>query len=134
MHRKNPYETVFSHDDTEIRVGRNAGENEGLSFDKGLRDDDDIWMHASDFPGAHVVVCSGGGKVSPETLTGAATLAARRSKAPRDRNVSVDVVRCKQVAKDPRDKEPGSVFLTGKVRRVIVGRDGACVFPAPIFS
>jgi hypothetical protein len=41
-----------------IYVGKSAVDNDVLSTDKSIRDDDDWWMHAADSAGSHVVVKS----------------------------------------------------------------------------
>ena len=57
-----------------IYVGRNARENDELTF--GLAKSDDLWLHARGTPGSHVVVRLGkGNDPPPETIRDAATLA-----------------------------------------------------------
>jgi predicted ribosome quality control (RQC) complex YloA/Tae2 family protein len=50
----------------EIVVGRNARQNEEVTFAIGKGDD--LWLHARGAPGAHVVIRNGGQPVWPETL------------------------------------------------------------------
>lgn len=57
-----------------ILVGRNARQNEIVTFDEAGRDD--LWLHVRDGPGAHVVVRCGGQPVPEMTLNFAARLAA----------------------------------------------------------
>lgn len=82
----------------EVLVGRDARENDALTF--GAGSDDDLWFHAHDVPGAHVVMRHGAGAGSG-CVRFAASLALRHSKAtPADRRVDVcfvrDVVRPKR--------------------------------------
>jgi len=58
----------------EILVGRNARQNEHVTF--GLAHSADLWLHVRDAPGSHVVIRSGGQRVTDETLHMAAQLAA----------------------------------------------------------
>ena len=58
-----------------------------------------------------MIVCSGGGEVSEETLLGAAQLAAFCSKASASRQVPVDYTPVKYVKK-PNGAKPGMVIYT----------------------
>lgn len=62
----------------EIVVGRNARQNEEVTF--GVAKAEDIWLHARGAPGSHVIIRNGGQPVQPETLHMAAQLAAYYSK------------------------------------------------------
>jgi len=57
-----------------ILVGRNARQNEIVTFSEAGRDD--LWLHVRDGPGAHVVIRCGGQPVPELTLNVAARLAA----------------------------------------------------------
>ncbi len=57
-----------------ILVGRNARQNEIVTFSEAGRDD--LWLHVRDGPGAHVVIRCGGQPVPAPTRTAAAQLAA----------------------------------------------------------
>ena len=72
--RQGPFRRFISTDGLPIFVGRNAKENEDLTF--GLAKSDDLWLHASGTPGSHVVVRMDKGQTPPpETLQDAAMLA-----------------------------------------------------------
>jgi predicted ribosome quality control (RQC) complex YloA/Tae2 family protein len=72
--RRGPFRRFISADGLPIFVGRNARENEELTF--GLAKSDDLWVHARGTPGSHIVVRLGKGTdPPPETLHDAATLA-----------------------------------------------------------
>jgi predicted ribosome quality control (RQC) complex YloA/Tae2 family protein len=68
---------VTAADGTLILVGRSARQNNDITFRRAASDD--LWLHAVGYPGAHVIVRSGGQKVSEQTLRRAAQLAARYS-------------------------------------------------------
>ena len=63
-----------SEDGLLILVGRSARQNHEVTFRRAAPDD--LWLHAVDQPGSHVVVKSGGGVVLERTLLQAASLAA----------------------------------------------------------
>ena len=72
--RRGPFKRFTSTDGLVIFVGRNARENEALTFR--LAKSDDLWLHASGTPGSHVIVRLGKGTdPPPETLRDAALLA-----------------------------------------------------------
>lgn len=67
-----------SSDGVPISVGRTAGQNDEVTFR--LAQPDDLWLHAREIPGAHVVIHASG-DVPPRTLEEAAGLAAYFSAA-----------------------------------------------------
>jgi predicted ribosome quality control (RQC) complex YloA/Tae2 family protein len=72
--RQGPFRRFTSSDGLAIYVGRNARENDELTF--GLAKSDDLWLHARGTPGSHVVVrLEKGNDPPPETIRDAATLA-----------------------------------------------------------
>lgn len=89
-----------------IWIGRNSRQNEEVTFTKGANED--IWMHARGVPGSHVVVKTGGRKVSEVVLQEAAAYAAYYSKARREKKVDVIVTERKHVRKIKGGK-PGMV-------------------------
>ena len=70
-----------------------------------------MWFHVKNIPGSHVVVFSGGGEISDETMLFAATLAAKNSKASTSSQVPVDYTNIKNVKK-PSGSKPGMVIYT----------------------
>jgi predicted ribosome quality control (RQC) complex YloA/Tae2 family protein len=78
-------------------VGRNARENEQITFR--LADRDDLWLHARERTGAHVVVS--GGAPPDDVLEAAAALAAYYSEGRSDSAVDVDVTEVRNVRKIP---------------------------------
>ena len=105
----------------QVLLGRNAAQNEHLTFKiAGL---DDLWMHARGAPGAHVVVRSQRGNAPERVIRSAARLAAGFSGARFDANVDVDVTRRKFVRRT-RGGQPGQVsYRSERTYRVSPARD-----------
>ncbi len=89
-----------------IWVGRNARQNDQVTFDKG--GPADLWLHARGVPGAHVIIRSAGRDVPAHVLERAAALAAYYSSARTERRVTVDATLRKHVHKIKGGK-PGMV-------------------------
>ena len=113
-----PYRKYFAADGTEIRVGKQAEDNDELSLDPQHRDGADWWMHASGCPGSHVVIRCPDQSVNEEVVMDAAALAARQSKC-KGNMIKVSMVRCREVSK-PHGAKAGLVQLNGRVRTVPV--------------
>jgi predicted ribosome quality control (RQC) complex YloA/Tae2 family protein len=90
-----------------ILVGRNARQNEIVTFQEGKADD--LWLHVRDLPGAHVVVRSGGQPVSQETRRAAAQLAAHFSSLRGESAVPVAITQCRFVTRMAGGR-PGQVY------------------------
>ena len=99
----------FDYKGFQIFVGRNNKENEEISFSKGQPND--IWMHAKDIPGSHVLILRNNQKVPDDVLLHAATLACDYSKAKKGDKVTVDYCERKFVKKIKNSK-PGNVIYT----------------------
>ena len=99
----------FDYKGFQIFVGRNNKENEEISFSKGQPND--IWMHAKDIPGSHVLILRNNQKVPDDVLLHAATLACDYSKAKNGDKVTVDYCERKFVKKIKNSK-PGNVIYT----------------------
>ncbi|GGF11502.1 hypothetical protein GCM10010954_07640 [Halobacillus andaensis] len=97
-------EAFQSSDGTHIFVGRNNKQNEYLT--NRLAHKTDIWLHAKDIPGSHVVIKDP--NPSEETLFEAARLAAYYSKYSQSSSVPVDYTEIKNVKK-PSGAKPGYV-------------------------
>jgi len=92
----------------EIYVGRNNLQNDHLTLK--LARDHDLWFHAKDVHGSHVVLRRRTGEDVPEeTVRVAALLAAYYSRARMSSNVAVDCTEAKNVRK-PRGARPGMVI------------------------
>jgi hypothetical protein len=90
-----------------VLVGRNARENHHLTFRVARAED--LWMHARDAPGAHVVLRDNEGRAGADDLREAAEVAAFFSEARGDSLVDVHVTRRKHVK--PAKGGPGRVFV-----------------------
>jgi len=99
----------FDYKGFQIFVGRNNKENEEISFSKGQPND--IWMHAKDIPGSHVLILRNNKEVPEDVLLHAATLACDYSKAKKGDKVTVDYCERKFVKKIKNSK-PGNVIYT----------------------
>ncbi len=95
-----------SSDGFDIYVGKNNRQNDFLTFK--MSHPDDIWLHARNIPGSHVIIRKNGKEVPDSTLTEAAMLAAYYSKARLSSNVPVDYTTVRNVKK-PRGAKPGMV-------------------------
>ncbi len=102
-----PYRSFRSSGGLEIRVGRGARHNDDLTFHHSSPDD--VWLHARDSAGAHVILrWPGPGRPPARDLAEAATLAALHSKARTSGSAPVDWTLRKYVRK-PRKSPPGRV-------------------------
>ncbi|MGE0643054.1 MAG: NFACT family protein [Nitrospira sp.] len=108
--RQGPFRRFTSTDGLPIFVGRNARENDDLTF--GLAKSDDLWLHARGVPGSHVVVRLDRGTDPPlETLRDAATLALLYSDLKKSGKGDVIYTRRKWVKK-AKGQAPGAVIVT----------------------
>jgi predicted ribosome quality control (RQC) complex YloA/Tae2 family protein len=116
-----PYRTYRSTGGLEIRVGRGSRANDELTFRHSSPND--IWLHARDVAGAHVILRWPRGDANPPArdVAEAAVLAALASRARSSATVPVDWTRRKYVRK-PRKAGPG-VVVPERVRTVFVQPD-----------
>jgi predicted ribosome quality control (RQC) complex YloA/Tae2 family protein len=99
-----------SSDGYEILVGRAARDNDNLTFK--IAQPNDLWLHAGDYPGSHVIVRNPTRKEIPHrTVVEAAQLAGRFSQASEDSKVVIHYTPRKFLAK-PRGAAPGLVRLS----------------------
>jgi len=99
-----------SSDEYEILVGKAATTNDRLTFK--IARPNDLWFHASDYPGSHVIVRNSSRKEVPHrTIVEAAQLAAKFSQAGDDSKVKVNYTHRKFLAK-PKGAAPGLVRLS----------------------
>jgi predicted ribosome quality control (RQC) complex YloA/Tae2 family protein len=102
-----PYRSFRSSGGLEIRVGRGARHNDDLTFHHSSPGD--VWLHAGQAAGAHVILrWPGPGNPPARDLHEAANLAALHSKARTSGSVPVDWTLRKYVRK-PRKSPPGRV-------------------------
>ncbi len=102
-----------------IWVGRNSRQNEAVTFDKGR--DQDLWLHARDVPGAHVIIKYDGRQIPATIIEQAASLAAYYSANRGEGSVPVDVTRCKYVRK-LKGAGPGMVTYRNEETRMAAPR------------
>lgn len=102
-----PFRRFRSRGGYEIWVGRNAEENQLLTF-RAARPDD-VWFHVKQGSGPHVLLRTGKAHPNPEDLLDAAHLAVFYSPYRRSSMVPVDYTRRKFVRKRPH-AEPGQVL------------------------
>ena len=108
--RQGPFRRFISTDGLPIFVGRNARENDELTF--GSAKSEDLWLHARGTPGSHVVVRLAKGSDPPfETLRDAATLALLYSDLKKSGKGEVIYTRRKWVKK-AKGQAPGAVIVT----------------------
>ena len=108
--RKKPEKYLASDGKTIILVGRNNLQNEELTFKIARKDE--LWFHAKDIPGSHVVI-TGNLNPSDEVKTDAAEIAAYFSKGRLSNLVQVDMIQIKKLNK-PTGGKPGFVTYTGQ--------------------
>ena len=92
-----------------ILVGKNNLQNDYLTTR--LASKNDMWFHAKNIPGSHVIVFCDGKELSDETVLLAARLAAKNSKASNSSQVPIDYTKVKNVKK-PSGAKPGMVIYT----------------------
>ncbi len=97
---------VVSRDGYVIWIGRNSRQNETVTFKSA--NPQDIWLHAREVPGAHVVIRNDGRRIKDELITEAAAVAAYYSKRRGDSRVQIDYTRVKYV-KAIKGAGPGMV-------------------------
>jgi predicted ribosome quality control (RQC) complex YloA/Tae2 family protein len=116
-----PYRRYRTSGGLEVRVGRNARTNDALTREHAAPDD--IWLHARDVGGAHVVLRWTRRDESPPArdLLEAAVLAALHSRARTSGTVPVDWTRRRYVRK-PRRSPPGQV-VADRLRTLFVEPD-----------
>ena len=92
-----------------IWVGKNNRQNDYLTMK--MAQDNDIWLHTKDIPGAHVIISAANGTPDETSIHEAASLAAYFSKARNSSKVPVDYTLRKYVNK-PSGAKPGYVIYT----------------------
>ncbi len=102
-----------------VLVGRNARENHHLTFRVARAED--LWLHARDVPGAHVVLRDNEGRAGADDFREAAEVAAFFSEARGETLVDVHVTRRKHVK--PAKGGPGRVFVAHSDTLRVAPRD-----------
>lgn len=108
------HKTYYTSNGFEIWVGRSDSDNEILTFEKSKWND--LWFHAKDIPGAHVLLKYNLEKKFQDIdIIEAAQITAEHSS-----NKSVKIItytECINIEK-PKKSRKGTVVLTGNVREV----------------
>jgi predicted ribosome quality control (RQC) complex YloA/Tae2 family protein len=100
----------LSSDGYEVLVGRTARDNDQLTFR--VARPNDLWLHAGDYPGSHVIVRnSSRDEIPHRTIIEAAQLAAKFSQAGKDSRVAIHYTRRKFLSK-PKGAAAGLVRLS----------------------
>ena len=97
---------IVSRDGYVIWVGRNSRQNEQVTFKSA--NPQDIWLHARDVPGSHVVIRNDGRRITEELIAEAAAVAAHFSRLRDETSARVDYTRVKYV-KAIKGAGPGMV-------------------------
>lgn len=106
-----PYRTFHARSGATILVGRGAKHNDALSTH--IARGRDLWLHARDWAGAHVVLrMDKGDEAKSEDILDAATLAAHFSKGRQDTLIDITHTLAKHVRK-PKGFPPGLVTVAG---------------------
>ncbi len=90
-----------------IIVGKNNIQNDRITLK--MASNEDIWFHAREVPGSHVVIVTAGKKPPQEVIKMAASLAAGHSRYKEAEWVDVDYTLIKNVSK-PKGARPGFVL------------------------
>jgi predicted ribosome quality control (RQC) complex YloA/Tae2 family protein len=105
-----------------IWVGRNSRQNEMVTFDKG--GSKDLWLHARDVPGAHVIIKFDGRQIPDPVIEQAAEISAYYSARRGESRVIVDVTQRKYVKKI-KGGGPGMVTYRNELTRTVTPRKEA---------
>ena len=99
-----------SSDGYEVIVGRTARDNDALTFR--VARPNDLWLHAGDYPGSHVIIRNPSRNEIPHrTIIEAAQLAAKFSQANKDSKVTIHYTQRKFLVK-PRGAAAGLVRMS----------------------
>ncbi|MEO0706847.1 MAG: NFACT RNA binding domain-containing protein [Cyanobacteria bacterium J06649_5] len=102
------YRSYITPQGLEILIGRNNSQNEQLTFKRAS--DYDLWFHAQEIPGSHVLLRLNAGEVpDDDTLSLAANLTAYYSRARQSEQVPVVYTKPRHVYK-PKGALPGMVI------------------------
>lgn len=99
---------LVSKDGFEILIGKNNIQNDLITFK--LSSKDDLWLHAKNIPGSHVIVRAEGKEIPDSTIEEAASYAAFYSKNSKQKKVEIDYTQ-RQNIKKPKGAKPGFVIF-----------------------
>ena len=101
---------LHTHSGLPVQIGRNHRQNEWIAFRQARRGD--LWFHAQELPGSHVVLKSSERPASDADLQAAADLAAHFSRGRGNRRVPVVMVPTEELQRIP-GAAPGTVRHRG---------------------
>ncbi len=109
MKSQNSSPIHFNIDEYSIYVGRNNKQNDELTFK--IANKNDLWFHAKDIPGSHVILKVNTNKEVPKNIIEkCASIAAYYSKAKASSKVEVQYTEVKNIKK-PKNSKPGFVVF-----------------------
>ncbi|WP_028855691.1 Rqc2 family fibronectin-binding protein [Psychrilyobacter atlanticus] len=94
-----------------VYYGRNNIENEYVTFKIGDRHD--LWFHAKDVPGSHLIVKTNGEEISDDTLYKVGELASQHSKVGQGETIRIDYC-LKKYVKKIKGAKPGLVIYSNE--------------------
>ena len=112
-----PYRRYYTEQQTEIRVGKQATDNDVLSLSPEHRSGSHWWYHASGCSGSHVILVTDSSTPTDDDILDAASLAALKSKCIGQSIIKVSMTRARNVSK-PAGAKPGLVQLSGDIRTI----------------
>jgi predicted ribosome quality control (RQC) complex YloA/Tae2 family protein len=123
--RRMPPLRLESSDGFIIYVGRSAGQNEQVTFK--IAAPNDLWLHARNIPGAHVLIKNAGRDVPERTLQEAASLAAYYSAGRENAAVEVEITRRALVRRVPSGPKGLATYRAEQTIRAVpqatIGKD-----------
>ena len=106
---------VIEGENYRILFGRNNIENDNLTFK--VADKNDIWLHAKNIPGSHVIIkCD---ELSEELLMKGAEIAAYYSKGFTGDKISIDYTQKRYINK-PKGAKPGFVTYVNEKNILVI--------------
>lgn len=109
--KQNNFEVAEENENYKIIFGRNNLENDFVTFKLGEKDD--LWFHAKDIPGSHVILKFNREALNDELIEKAARVAINYSKSNPGDKVNVEYTLKKFVLK-PKGARPGFVIYTNQ--------------------
>ncbi|HDJ28586.1 MAG TPA: DUF814 domain-containing protein, partial [Proteobacteria bacterium] len=105
-------------DGATVTIGKSAAGNEEIY--RHLSSANDLWFHAKDIPGAHVLLKTPGNRPASDTeIEAAAKLAAINSRGKNDTRVEV-ISLPRKYLKKPKKGKPGQVLIKGPQQTITI--------------
>lgn len=104
-------------DGFDVFAGRNSRQNDALTIH--VAQEDDLWFHAKNMPGSHVILFTQGRQPTDQAIVDAASIAASLSEARKGR-VEVDYTYRKNIWK-PNGARPGMVLFKNQYSMIAEG-------------